>query len=174
MTPRIESFVLPALQKTYFIRYLKSNITPGTVNFLAPAASTVLLVQCRDSLNPPRKALKDALREWLRSLAKTHISELLETLARENGFTPPSGIRIAFQRSRWGSCSTSGVISFSALTLFLPPELVRHVALHELCHTKHMNHGLAFQTLLTRFDPKTALYREQLPKAGNMIPEWIL
>ena len=174
MTPRVETIELRALQKTYFIRYLKANISPGTVNFLAPLVSTVLLVQCRDPLNPPRRALKDALCEWLRALAKTHITELLMTLARENDFPPPTAVRIAFQRSRWASRSETGVISFSALTLFFPPELLRHVALHELCHIRHMNHGLAFQTLLSRIDPKASLYREQLLKAGTLIPEWIL
>ena len=141
---------------------------------MASAANTVLTVQCRDPANPPQTALKTALCEWLRAKAKTHITELLYKLARENGFPPPTSVRIAFQRTRWGSRSTSGAVSFSALTLFFPPDLLRHVALHELCHITHMNHGIGFQTLLTRLDPKTPLYRTLLPGAATYIPEFFI
>jgi len=174
MNKRVESIELRALERTYTIRYLQANLSPGTVNFVAPAAGAVLIVQCRDPLNPPRKALTEALLEWLRAKAREHIVPLLTALAHEHGFPPPSGVRIAFQRSRWGSRSTSGVISFSALTMFFPPELLRHVAMHELCHIRHMNHGMAYHTLLKQLDPKTPLHEVQLKKAVALIPEWIL
>ena len=173
MKPRVENIELPALEKTYAIRYLQANLSPGTVNFVAPAAGTTLIVQCRDPLDPPRRALKDALCEWLRAKAREHITPLLSQLAQEHGFPPPSGVRIAFQKSRWGSRSTTGVVSFSALMMFFPPDLLRHVVLHELCHIRHMNHGMAYQTLLKQTDPKTPLYEMQLKKAGVFMPDWI-
>ena len=174
MKPRVDSVELRALGRTYAIRYMQANLPAGTVNFVAPAAGATLIVQCRDPANPPRLAFKEALRAWLREKARAHIAPLLSQLAREHGFEPPSAVRIAFQRSRWGSRSTTGVISFSAFTLFLPPELLRHVAVHELCHIRHMNHGMAYQTLLKQLDPKTPLHEEQLKKAGAYLPEWIL
>jgi len=172
MRPRVETIELRALEKTYSLRYLQANLPPGTVNFVAPAAGTTLIVQCRDPANPPGRALKTELFEWLRTKARGHVTALLTQLAPEHGFPPPTGVRIAFQATRWGSRSTSGVISFSALTMFFPPDLLRHVALHELCHIRHMNHGMAYQVLLKQLDPKTPLHEAQLKKAGAFVPEW--
>ena len=174
MKARIETVELRALGKTYGVRYIKANIPAGTVNFVASAADAVLYIQCRDPSEPPRRALGAALRVWLRAEAKRFLPDFLMKLAVENGFDAPSGVRIAFQRSRWGSRSETGVISLSALLLFFPPELLRHVALHELCHIRFMNHSITFQTLLSRLDQKAALNQALLRKANDFVPDWAI
>jgi predicted metal-dependent hydrolase len=45
------------------------------------------------------------------------------------------------QQTRWGSCSSRRLINLNARLLFLPPNLVTYVLVHELCHTKHLNTG---------------------------------
>ena len=56
----------------------------------------------------------------------------------------PTGIRITAARTRWGSCSARGSLSFNCLLMLAPPEVREYVAVHELCHRKQMNHSAAF------------------------------
>jgi predicted metal-dependent hydrolase len=62
----------------------------------------------------------------------------------------------------------------SATLLFLPPELVRHVMIHELCHTRHMNHSAAFWALVARHDPRWRSLRRRIREAARVhLPAWV-
>ncbi len=81
---------------------------------------------------------------------------LLSTEAR----LPFNNMTIRYNKTRWGSCSAEKNINLSCKLIFLPLNLVHHVLLHELCHTKHMNHGEKFWQLLTTLDPLTLSHRK--------------
>jgi predicted metal-dependent hydrolase len=72
----------------------------------------------------------------------------------------PRRIRIADQRTRWGSCSAKGTLSFSWRLALAPWEVLDYVVVHELCHLRELNHGARFWALLESVRPR---YRE--PKA---------
>lgn len=57
--------------------------------------------------------------------------------------------KIKFNKAgtRWGSCSSKGDINLSCYMMMLPERLVEYVIVHELCHTKYMNHGSDFKKL---------------------------
>jgi len=57
-------------------------------------------------------------------------------------------ITIRKQRTRWGSCSSNGNLSFNLLLICLPRELIRYVAWHEIAHIKEKHHGRAFRELV--------------------------
>lgn len=69
--------------------------------------------------------------------------------ARAEKFAPLIGVSytrivIRHQKTKWGSCSSKGILNFNCL-LMLAPETVRdYVVVHELCHRKHMNHSGTF------------------------------
>lgn len=56
----------------------------------------------------------------------------------------PARISLRDTTSRWGSCSTSGTISFSWRLAFAPFDVMRYVVMHELAHRKHMDHSPEF------------------------------
>ena len=60
----------------------------------------------------------------------------------------------------------------NAPLLFLTPELLRHVVIHELCHTQYMNHGQRFHLLLERLDPEADRHAAELKKAETLVPLW--
>lgn len=75
-------------------------------------------------------------------------------------------ITIRSQRTRWGSCSTSGNLSFNCL-LMLAPEAVRdYVVVHELCHRKEMNHSVRFWAEVEKALPDYRFHRQWLKSHG--------
>ena len=60
----------------------------------------------------------------------------------------PRRIALRDTTSRWGSCSATGSINLSCYLMLLPPHLMDYVLLHELTHTREMNHGPKFWEIL--------------------------
>jgi predicted metal-dependent hydrolase len=69
-----------------------------------------------------------------------------------------SRIALRDQRSRWGSCSSRGTLSFNWRLVLAPHDVLDYVVVHEVCHLLEHNHGPAFWRLLARRRPG---YREQ-------------
>lgn len=64
-----------------------------------------------------------------------------------------NGVKFRDYKSRWGCCDTNKNITFNYKLLMLPVELQQYVMLHELCHTREMNHSTKFYALLSDFMP---------------------
>lgn len=111
------------------------------------------------------------LRQWLSQQAIVHLPPLLHRLSQQTGLNYRQ-VSIRQQRTRWGSCSAQGNISLNARLLLLPPDWVRHVLLHELCHTVELNHSPRFWALLRQHDPDTDHLRQLLKQAEQRLPDW--
>ena len=83
----------------------------------------------------------------LRIRAKQYLPAEIQGLAQRHGFRYQQ-IKIRKSKTRWGSCSSKGVINLSFYLMLLPSHLIEYVLLHELCHTVEMNHSAAFWSLL--------------------------
>ena len=94
--------------------------------------------------------------------------------ARVAHFAPLAGvswgkITIRTQRSRWGSCSAQGNLSFNALLLLTPPEVLDYVVVHELCHRKEMNHSPRFWAEVEKLVPDWKARRLWLRHSGGAL-----
>ncbi len=112
-----------------------------------------------------------ALRRWVVGKAKQRLFPWLETVAEERGFQAGM-VSIRCQKTRWGSHSRRGTISLNAQLLFVPPQLVRYVFLHELCHSVHLDHSDRFWELLRQHEPQTDRLRKELRAAWRYVPGW--
>lgn len=108
--------------------------------------------------------LHKVLEEALRRRAKAILPPRLQMLSTKHNL-PYKSVRINSSSGRWGSCSAQGSINLSYYLVLLPSHLVDYVLLHELAHTREMNHGEGFWALLDRLtDGKARALREELRK----------
>jgi hypothetical protein len=92
------------------------------------------------------------LRDWLLDEARRDLDQRVLHHARTLGVAPKR-ITVRDQATRWGSCSTTGVLSFSWRLILAPARILDYVAAHEVAHLKEMNHGPRFWALVQRTMP---------------------
>ena len=117
-------------------------------------------------------ACQTALKGWLTHKAEEHLIPWLKRVSDETGLSY-SAVSIRQQQTRWGSCSSRRLISLNARLLFLPPDLVTYVLVHELCHTKHLNHSPRFWRLVESYLPDYRQFDRQLRNGGRCMPGWL-
>jgi predicted metal-dependent hydrolase len=98
-----------------------------------------------------------AIERWYRREARVRITAMVEEEAERLGVTYTS-IAIRDQRTRWGSCSKRGTLSFNWRLVIAPTEVCRYVVVHEVCHLRELNHSKAFWRLVDAAMPS---WREQ-------------
>lgn len=101
-------------------------------------------------LTPPLAKPKDLTE--IRIKARQVIRERIEYFNQFYGYSF-TRITIRDQKSRWGSCSSNGTLSFNYRLALIPLELADYVVVHELCHLKEMNHSNRFWGLVSRTIP---------------------
>lgn len=111
------------------------------------------------------------LEKWLKKKASRHLGNWLHALS-EDFELQYNNLTIRGQRSRWGSCSEDKAINLNYKLLFLPANLVEHILLHELCHTKELNHSQDFWHLMSKHDVNYKQNRKLLLQADKYLPNW--
>ena len=94
-----------------------------------------------------QKLVRNAIVRALKKRAETYLPPLLATWSERCGL-PYRKVRITGARTRWGSCTATRTISLSCYLMLVPAHLIDYVILHELVHTREMNHGPRFWALL--------------------------
>lgn len=120
--------------------------------------------------NRPASNLTDTQRA---ALEKRYIAAAKEYFPkRVSCFAPITGgtytrITIRDQKTRWGSCSARGTLSFNWRLMLAPPAVLDYVVVHELCHLTHMDHSKAFWSLVESACPDYRTYRKWLKEHGQ-------
>lgn len=136
---------------------------------IVPSGSELLRVE-GDATE--RRALNAALIRWLGERAVEILVPELDRCARELNTTYRRAL-IRRQRTRWGSCSARGTISLNCCLLFQRPEVVRYLLIHELSHTRHMNHSERFWQHVGRFCPEYRRLDRELLDGWRRVPSWV-
>ncbi|MDE7257941.1 MAG: M48 family metallopeptidase [Lachnospiraceae bacterium] len=120
--------------------------------------------------NRPVSELTDTQRL---ALEKRYIAAAKEyfpkRVAHFHQFTDGSYNRITIrdQKTRWGSCSARGTLSFNWRLMLAPPAILDYVVVHELCHLTHMNHSAAFWQKVESVYPDYRTARKWLKDHGQ-------
>lgn len=108
------------------------------------------------------------LETFFKHAARRRLQEASERYAGQigRGF---SKITIRDTRSRWGSCSASGALSYSWRLIMAPPEVLDYVAAHEVAHLEEMNHSPAFWRVVEALRPGFKAERAWLKREGSAL-----
>lgn len=116
-------------------------------------------------------AVRAALRRAVAAVARERLPLALGGIEAETGWRA-SRVTIRRQRTRWGSCTAAAALSLNESLVFLPPRLVRFVLVHELAHTKRLDHSPAFWALVERHQADWREARRELRDAWRHVPAW--
>lgn len=106
-------------------------------------------------------------RSWYREQARALLSARVAFFADQ--FQVQVGtIRITSARTRWGSCTSKGNLSFSWRLILTPSDVIDYVVIHELAHTVHHNHSKRFWKLVEKWMPDYKERKKQLRQYGQL------
>jgi predicted metal-dependent hydrolase len=108
---------------------------------------------------------KQVFRDWYRRQASEVLTERVNQFAESYGFQY-AGIRITSARTRWGSCSARGALSFTWRLILAPLDVVDYVVVHELVHTVIHNHSEHFWKNVEQIMPEYRDRRNWLKQHG--------
>lgn len=147
--------------------FFKLSLVKGTLSqFLARSEQGKLQIICPETADFEDEKLQTWLHkvveEALRRNARVILPPRLKYLSEKSGLAFEQ-VRINSSKGRWGSCSARKHINLSYYLLLLPSHLIDYVLLHELSHTREMNHGERFWALLNNLtDGKALSLRKEL------------
>lgn len=141
-------------QHTYLGSEYTLNIKPSTPTGVTITGNDIHIAAGKN-ISPLRVEL--LYNKWIREQAEILFRERLHLcMALFNSERViPMKLRLRRMKSRWGSCSSKGIITLNTHLMRVPLPLVDYVITHELCHLIEHNHGSAYYELL-----------------GNVMPDW--
>lgn len=169
LQPLPHEIYFQASEQRFLINYA-TNILAGDqarVKLLQRSDNSLVLYGAHDET----KILKK-LKEWVRTQASNYLRERLDYFSQHTGLIY-TGMQCRWQRTCWGSCNAQGKISLNSKLMFVPQAALDYVVLHELAHTRHMNHSKSFWKLVARYMPDYAERKRLLRASANSATGWV-
>ena len=157
---------LRALNQQLPIRYEK--LVGAERLLLQQNYSELCFVGCQATLENSLSLLIN----WLKEKADRHLSKQLDQVSAQCNLSF-SKLSWRWQKTVWGSCNNKQIINLNCKLIFLPPELVRYVMIHELSHTIWLDHSPQFWALVAKYEPEYHRLRRELKHADQYIPRWL-
>jgi predicted metal-dependent hydrolase len=149
--------IIPMLGKTYTIRR-----TPGRGVSTLNEETAELHIYGSAEFTPRR--VKDFLKKHLQHYAFERATERARILGKN-----VSEVRLRDTRSRWGSCTAKGKLTFNWRLVFAEPEIVNYLIAHEVAHLVEMNHSERFWHVVATLCPEHQSARAWLKKEGHRL-----
>jgi predicted metal-dependent hydrolase len=151
-----QGMVLPIFGKSYELRHKTSGSFRawwGDDHLLihAPMDKFELYVQ---------KSLHQAAKHFLHERTKSYATQIGKTVNR---------ITLRDMRSRWGSCTADGNISYCWRLIFAPEQVADYVCAHEVAHLLELNHSSKFWDIVEQFCPDYSNFRQWLKENGKTL-----
>lgn len=153
----VDGAALPILGKECVIRHVRGR---GVTQL---ATDNLQLLAHGDPVFTARH-VKDFLKKHLRDECLKHAHAMAKTLGKT-----VREVRIRDTRSRWGSCTASGVLTFNWRLVFAPTAVLYYLIAHEVAHLAEMNHSARFWDIVMRLGPDMEQSRKWLKKEGHKL-----
>lgn len=119
-------------------------------------------------LSSAASAPREAFTRWYKAQAAAYFEQRVAALAQHHRFQYTK-LRITSARTRWGSCSSKGTLSFTWRLVMASPEVIDYVIIHELAHLKVRNHSEKFWALVATLMPGYKTHVQWLKKHGQSL-----
>jgi predicted metal-dependent hydrolase len=102
-------------------------------------------------------------RRWLLKRASDYMIPKTREIAARLGLSSRlKDIRFRRTRSKWGHCSSQGIIQYNWLIMLAPSSVIDYLIIHEVCHLRHMNHSPAYWAQVAVICPEHEVLRRWL------------
>lgn len=118
-------------------------------------------ILCFESPSESKFTIEDLYNSYLKKIAEEYLPKRVTDLAFKYGFNVNS-VKIRRQKTRWGSCSSKGNLSFNYKLIKFRKEVIDYVIIHELCHLREMNHSKKFWELVHNSCPEYKTLKKEL------------
>lgn len=162
---RPNQIILYSVNETWIVKYVSCH---ARLELIERQDKELIFVGKVDNLQLCQRKLMT----WLKLKAKHYLTNLLQEISDLTKLSYDN-LTIRDQRTLWGSCTSKKNISLNYKLLFLPHHLVKHVIIHELCHTQFLNHSEKFWHLVAKYDVNWHENRQSLRKANHFIPGFL-
>lgn len=115
-----------------------------------------------------QSSVKHVLRNFYRSRAREYFTDRADEYASQMEVAYEQ-IEIRNQRTKWGSCSTSGTLGLNWRLMMAPPEVIDYIIIHELAHLRESNHTQAFWDLVAEYDPDYPQHAQWLDENSTQL-----
>ena len=151
--------------------------TPHTLLLLADGTGRPLVTYsaCQIAVHLPELVGENNDPAVLRSLKKWYLEQAQQQLLERTRYwserigVRPIRISLRDQKTRWGSCSSRGTISFNWRLIMAPPAVLDYLVVHELCHMLHPNHSPSYWREVARWIPDCREQRRWLKQNGGLL-----
>jgi predicted metal-dependent hydrolase len=162
-----EGDLVPYLGRKYTLVVERMG-TPLCTSSTVELNPTSIVVALRDGGDDH---LGNILANWLRQKAKSRIPQYVEASAEKHSLTYGQ-ISVRDQRTRWGSCSHKGNLSFNWRLIMTPPGVVNYIVAHELAHLVEMNHSKRFWKTVEAWCPDYQRHKRWLKENEALLQLW--
>ena len=125
---------------------------PHVIRWMPDARRGVWVEAGEIRVSGERAFLARRVLDFLRREARVTLGICARHIALASGLEPKRLV-IKDTSSRWGSCSSDGVVMFSWRLVMAPPEIQHYVVAHEVAHLRHLDHGAGFWAEVARLTP---------------------
>ena len=169
------SVVLEAGQRVGKLHNLRFEHVLNERSLAARVTGTEVVVRMttKERTDDPdvQKRAVTAIQRALKREAELLLPARLKNHAEKHGLSYTE-VSVKALKRRWGSCSSTQAITLNLFLMELPWEFIDYVLLHELTHTKHMNHGEDFWQMLTQLDPLARTHSKRLRRHQPVVGTW--
>jgi len=157
-----ESFTY--LGRNYRLKLIKND--PNIIKL--KGGQFILSTNENFTANEKNEFVKQELLKWFISHAERRLKEKTRRFSKIIGVEPKS-VKVKYFKSRWGSCTSKGDISFNWKIIIAPHRIVDYVVVHELSHLLHHNHSERFWKTVQQIIPDCYECRTWLKDFGESL-----
>lgn len=122
------------------------------------------MVTVKDS----NRKISHELESWFKEKAQLKFEQKTANYAKKLNVLPKN-IFIKDYKSRWGSCSVDGDITYNWRLIMAPHSIIDYVVIHELCHLKHHDHSKKYWNTVHSFFPDYKKQKDWLRVNANLL-----